>query len=247
MPNHVMNRVTASPDVIDCMMGLSEKGEPIVDFGRIIPEVLPADDVNGHLLLLVDLALGRIRFGAAKSGPEMAKDVRAGDFAAAADALHAHNAMELLISGKLVNDLSDEDFEAYVAMLRGYRACGHTDCLSWRIANWGTKWNAYKCQRVNGGVVTFQTAWSASLLVTDALHRQTGKRIVHEWADEDTGSNVGRCTWEDGAVDMQEMDGTKDGFELAFDLRPHYRRDYRWNGKTYEYCDGRFERNVEEG
>jgi hypothetical protein len=37
---------------------------------------------------------------------------------------------------------------------------GFADWYSWRIANWGTKWGLYDCERCDNNEIAYQTAWS---------------------------------------------------------------------------------------
>ena len=112
------------------------------------------------------------------------------------------------------------------------------DWYEWNVEMWGTKWNAYQLEIVSPTVVTFETAWSAPHPVIARLVEKNGKPLVHEWADEDTGNNVGRAEYSaDGEVDVVEMSGTKEGYELRFDLDPGDAEYYEWNGAEYVYKD----------
>lgn len=75
---------------------------------------------------------------------------------------------------------------------------------TWRVDNWGTKWNSYEYAviedfdetRSTGReakyVLAFQTAWSAPDLIFKAIVRKFHALKLHvEYADEDIGSNCG--------------------------------------------------------
>lgn len=73
--------------------------------------------------------------------------------------------------------------------------CGHASWYSWSIENWGTKWNAYDCERIDDRTVRFDTAWSCPINVMLALAAKFPGNLIHfKWADEDCGYNVGDAT-----------------------------------------------------
>lgn len=83
-------------------------------------------------------------------------------------------------------------------------SCGHMstggcpwDCwYRWNPANWGTKWNAYDDRVAEDNLsVTFDTAWAHPEPVLVKLSEMFPEdQIRIEFADEDTGSNVGTYT-----------------------------------------------------
>lgn len=73
----------------------------------------------------------------------------------------------------------------------------------WRVANWGTKWNAY-CQSAknerNPGL-DFATAWCPPhQIISEIARTNPSISIVHEWADENTGVNCGRRRYQNGSL-----------------------------------------------
>lgn len=105
----------------------------------------------------------------------------------------------------------------------------------WNVDHWGTKWNGYAAKIDACGRLLFKTAWGAPHPVVKRLAEVAGVPFKHEWADEDTGSNVGiREYASDGTYTETEMTGTRDGYDLAFDLRPEIR-------EYYTLIDGRYE------
>lgn len=74
---------------------------------------------------------------------------------------------------------------------------GSNNWYDWRIANWGTKWNAYWSSINNENstiILWFDTAWSCPLEVLDRLAEICIENKVGfegEWADEDCGTNIG--------------------------------------------------------
>lgn len=102
----------------------------------------------------------------------------------------------------------------------------------------GTKWNAYDAVIVSETEVFFETAWSAPHPVIERLVEQTKSELLHEWADEDTGNNVGRREYQaDSEFQENEMSGTREGYELAFKLDPEIAERYEFDGESYQYKD----------
>ena len=96
------------------------------------------------------------------------------------------------------------DFEKILPMPSNV---GDAGVISWRIINWGTKWNAfdydtdvdYSEEYSQSGVLKFWTAWSAPHPVLEKLAQMFPEiEFVHEWADEDLGRNCGRRVYVQG-------------------------------------------------
>lgn len=66
----------------------------------------------------------------------------------------------------------------------------YVDWYSWRIKNWGTKWNSCQNEWTDDSV-EFCTAWSAPYPILEEVARQMGCRVRMEYADENIGSNCG--------------------------------------------------------
>jgi hypothetical protein len=139
------------------------------------------------------------------------------------------------IAEALLNDVPDDsgktvrtvDFEKIIPIPEGYiqEPCSHghfgpTDphrlCwYVWNRANWGTKWNAYDYEPVEGGV-RFDTAWSHPFPVVKRLSEMfPDDEIRVEFADEDLGSNQGAYTIRNGRI--LEAFGPPDGTPEAMD------------------------------
>ena len=71
-----------------------------------------------------------------------------------------------------------------------------------------------------------------------ALAKKAKVAFIHEWADEDTGSNVGRVKYKatnpESSV-VENLSNTKAGYELAFDLDPDLSSNYVLVDGKYEY------------
>jgi len=234
MPNHVTNRLTGTKELIDSIMGEYE-GKPCVDFNLVMP--CPDYVWKGSVCLGVEsaaeIALGLIDWKNPPKNNALA-DFTSGNYGGAASVLHYSNCFRQLQDGPFPKDFKDEDFEAFISFMRSYRACGVMHGLNWNTKFWGTKWNAYETNRLSDTVVTFETAWSAPHPVIEKLAGKATQTLLHEWADEDIGSNVGRIRYEDNTKEVQDLANTKEGYELAFDLNKCGDDYVLVNGK-YEY------------
>ncbi len=144
--------------------------------------------------------------------------------------------------------LDEEKYKMFLQGLDNYRKHGHIYWYDWRIAKWGTKWNSYDNQRLGDTAFQFDTAWSHPEPVLIELSKQMPSLVFNaKYADEDTGSNVGRARYEAGTSNRQKLrNGSKAAYELAFELHPDKRKYYRWDeGKhQYVYVDGDEEEEV---
>jgi len=136
-------------------------------------------------------------------------------------------------------DRKEEIMTNLMKGIKNYLNYGHASWYTWNVANWGTKWNSYSCEKESDNVYTFETAWSA---VPDLIKLMTESfpdlTFVYEWSCEDTGNNCGKCTWSKGVFDVVEIeDGSKEAYDIAFKLRPHYKDDYKLVGDAYEYIE----------
>lgn len=239
MPNHVKNRITAPKAIIDRLVGQDDDGKPCVDFNRIIlrPEAINNESIGRHVKGAAEIALGLIDFR--PTGVDFVAATKQGRYGDAASEMHRSNCTRQLLDGPMSKDFSDKDFDVFIGYLRAYRDCnGLMDWYDWNCKMWGTKWNAYDFERPSDGVVIFDTAWSAPHPVIEQLHKVTTTAFRHEWADEDTGSNVGvREYLADSAFNEMEYSGMREGYELCFALRPGYAEDYKLVDGNYEYAE----------
>jgi len=227
MPNHIQNRLTfkGTDEQIQHALNLikSDEGDAIIDFNKIV-EMPPSINTDMH------------------SGIEDAIDVTLN--------LPVHSnpligMLEIQNRRKVKSplELSDEDFEKYIIGLKNVKEYGHKNWYGWCTSNWGTKWNAYGTpdNRDKNGTIFFQTAWSSPIKLVKIL---SGKlpdvEIDLIYADEDTSSNTGRISFKAGEVTMcyQPESGTKDGYDIYFELNPE-------DVSNYRLVDGKFE-HIEE-
>lgn len=91
---------------------------------------------------------------------------------------------------------------------------GFSTWYDWSIANWGTKWDAYKVSvkiADNSVSIYFDTAWNTPVPVMLELSKKFDVKVSVEFADEDLGQNCGAYTIEKG-----QMISSKEGdFEFA--------------------------------
>lgn len=99
---------------------------------------------------------------------------------------------------------------------------GFTTWYGWANANWGTKWNAYDCTHNNTAhEFEFLTAWcSPEPIIEKISERFPDITIVHRWADEDVGNNVGRREYLGGHITEDDcvIEGSAEAYELAADI-----------------------------
>lgn len=109
----------------------------------------------------------------------------------------------------------------------------------WNIDHWGTKWSAYSCERPSINVFTFETAWSSVPVIIETMSKAFPSiTFKYLWADEDTGYNCGSALYHNGLLEMNKPDGgSKEAYELAFELRPDRRENYQLIDGKYEYVE----------
>lgn len=133
----------------------------------------------------------------------------------------------------------EETIKNFLTGVDNYLRYGYATWYGWAPDNWGTKWNAYSCKKVNDNTFTFETAWSG---VPDLMKEMSklypNVTFEYAWADEDTGSNCGRATFKTGLADIEEIaNGSNEAYELAFELRPDSKEYYELVDGEYQYKD----------
>jgi len=240
MPNHVANRITSNKETLDEIISIGDDAKEEVDFNKIIPtpkEIGKRYAVKSDVEMIAKISMGLIDFNL--QPVDRTRLFRDGKYRELTDVLSKDNAIRLyLLKNHMANDLNDEEFEIFIEYMRAYRKLGCMNWYDWNIKNWGTKWNAYSFKRLNERQIYFETAWSAPFPVIDKLHELTQKHIIHEWADEDVGSNVGRREYKKGGrirMFHEDFSNKKEGYELAFELMPEYKENYVFDGEKYIY------------
>lgn len=111
---------------------------------------------------------------------------------------------------------------------------------TWNISNWGTKWNSYSSRTEEFGVYTFETAWSGvPNLIMEMSKQNPDISFEYTFADEDSGQNVGMFRFENGEVSLQyyPIGGSKEAFDIYFELNPEDRYNYELIDGMYKYID----------
>lgn len=169
MPNHITNCVTITHEDKEKMkwlldaFKLDEKGCEYFDFHHIIP--MPEDlnienSSNGDLGL--ELLGVKPRFSLGIEDAKRRFSERS-----------AEDQAEIMALGQKYKD----NLEKY----------GYANWYTWKVAKWGTKWDAYSLQvftKTEGEIsVLFETAWSTPKGIFAELESQ-GFRINGLWKDE---------------------------------------------------------------
>jgi hypothetical protein len=99
---------------------------------------------------------------------------------------------------------------------------------NWNAKHWGTKWGGMEYKQISINVFEFDTAWASVPMILEVMSVAFPKlTIKYSWADEDTGHNCGRRVIPKG--------GSKEAYEVAFDLRPDRAGDYELVDNQYKY------------
>lgn len=195
MPNHVTNRIIASPKVVDAITRVmtpeevakarADDAATAVRYKERTGNEWPYTDTEKYTARFVDFAL---------VVPEPANIFRGG-----CDMKHPH---------------VDENGVVY-------EHCWS----DWNRNNWGTKWNGYETtvQPTEGDLceLRFDTAWSHPFPVVLALAAKFPDEEIKVWyADEDFGYNVGRYVITgDEVTEEAELSNTDEGNEIAAALK----------------------------
>lgn len=233
MPNHVTNRITTAAGKLEDYIGEEKSevtGETVrfFDFNLIIPQpeiIKKYESISGDVKTAAEIALGLIDFDSDQS--DLFKFFR------------TRNATEQLVKGRMPKDFNDREFEQFQDYIQAWKETGsYMNWYDWNRANWGTKWNGYSFKELDNTTIVFETAWNAPHPVIHELQRQIRCPLIHEWADEDTGHNVGMKSYASNGhlIVDEEYSKTKRGYELAFDLcgGSEY---YCWDGEKYIYIE----------
>jgi len=132
-----------------------------------------------------------------------------------------------------------ETLENFIQGVRNYIDHGHATWYTWNIANWGTKWNSYSCEKESETVYTFETAWGGVVdLIREIANQFEDLEIIYEYSDEDTGSNCGSYHFHNGKLTVTEIEnGSNQAYELAIKLRPEVSEYLELVDGEYKYKD----------
>lgn len=223
MPNHIQNRLEIIGDaakVEDVRNFLKGNESSQIDFNKIIP--MP-EGMTGEINSRVETA--------AKYALKM--DLHENPMIASLQQTNRQN-------GDSPLTFNEQDWNHFIQCLNNARNHGYVYWYDWSVALWGTKWNAYQTpdERDTENTIYFQTAWSSP---KDLIQKLSGLfpevRFTLSYADEDSGSNVGKITYQAGKVVLfaRVKNQSKEAYELYFDLHPGRREDFVLVGDTYSY------------
>lgn len=222
MPNHVRNRLIIMAEearvkeITDFLIGEpDEDSSPYyIDFNKIIPMPSDLEVEAGSRGEIGEVILNKKGFYAGKSYTEVKE---------------------------MFDKLKPEEQKEYLKLGRQYRSnrkkYGHTTWYGWAIENWGTKWNAYNQKRTADNEIWFDTAWSCVVQLIGKLSEKFPDAVFdYTWADEDTGTNCGQVIIQNKkAMASIPKCGSKEAYELAFEMRPEIREEYVFKDGKYKY------------
>lgn len=110
----------------------------------------------------------------------------------------------------------------------------------WNRQNWGTKWNSYSCEKESWNIYTFETAWSpVPRIIQKISETYSDVEFVYSYADEDTGYNCGSIRFRNGKreTEFYPKGGSKEAYDIAFELRPDSSKYYTLKDGKYEYIE----------
>lgn len=91
----------------------------------------------------------------------------------------------------------------------------------WRIANWGTKWNAYSTYKVDGeNTIFFDTAWAdVAELMNLLASKFPNVTFYYDYADEDISYNLGSWIFKGNVGCLTTIkEHSKEAYEHCFEL-----------------------------
>lgn len=228
MPNHITNIIKLEGDRLHIKKMLEaicddEYGIGTIDFDKVIPMPKSLEIESGSR---TDRGLKHYRELA-----EVYKELGGDD----ADLLNIPEKAEKAFLEQR-KDIPEDEWELGKAAFKNILQYGTADWYDWRIANWGTKWNAYGYEDaydeddkyIAGEPFEFLTAWDAPHPVIEKISEMFPEvEITHEWADEDIGMNCGRKTYHDGiAYEEYYPEYGKESMEFAAEIQGVDLEDY---------------------
>jgi hypothetical protein len=227
MPNHYTNKLTinGTPEQIKTVQAFCKNGDSDFDFGKVIP-IPQSIKVVGEISSKITHAVEMFRDVPYSTSPLVASMQEARRHKATLD----------------TTDWEEEEFRQLNAALKAFDETGFMYWYDWNIANWGLKWNAYGFKSKKylkdfpSNQIHFETANGGSKKVVEALSKlflEVDFELA--WASEDTGSGCGRVSFKNGAIInvFIPAGGSKEAYELSFELNPDCKEDYEWKHGSY--------------
>lgn len=226
MPNHITNQVSfigKKEDVTQLLLKIHGKSaDNIIDFNKIIPmpEELHHVTSPARIISKKEYEKEMIEYNRKIENP-------------------SDTDRFIGITHSITKEMSEDYIKRF----------GADNWYDWACEKWGTKWNAYSQSNngmldTNSGCVeakiSFQTAWSYPGPIIEELSTMFPDiHIEIKWADEDFGCNVGKGIFYGGSgIDIYiPTNGTKEAYELAFEVLPEYKKDFKLIDGEYVYID----------
>lgn len=254
MPNWVTNRIRIegkdAKAILSAHLAKDEKGQEAFDFNTIerMPDELNIEKSSRSLDGLL-LYIAKINPLIDAIGSKEDKVVPVKKFIALLEKAFSTMDYERIgvcvIKPKQVDELKekygdklDSTIELGKKVFGNLCQFGVPDWYEWSIRNWGTKWNS--CNTFlseDRQTVYFDTAWSPAIPAIEKMAMMHPEaKIIHEYAEEQTGFMSGRYVYENGSlVEENRFDPySKEAYEMSFDLWGN-EDDYDFDEKTGNY------------
>lgn len=156
---------------------------------------------------------------------------------------HAGNPLLALLEARSRMDdqeVSESERPQFEKACRAFEETGYIYWYDWQNDKWGTKWNAYSCEKLSDAEFTFETAWSGVPDIIMEISRRFPKvKILYNYSDEDTGYNCGQYEFSKGETLSTYIPdgGSVEAYNIAFELRPDWAKNYRLVDGNYVYND----------
>jgi hypothetical protein len=225
MPNHITNIVTIYGDAerVKELFSFVKSEESKFDFNKIIP--MP-DSLNISSGSNVDQAIIVL-----ENDVEELRNMMDWNWV---KEMKVKNEEEL--RKKLLEKLSPEDLNEGKIALENIKNYGHKDWYSWRLAYWGTKWNAYEVNQDSSlpNQIVFDTAWATPFPVIEKLAKTfSDLKIEVKFADEDIGSNCGIYSFEQGMLVEEFLPKGWEAFKFAIETKNSFDEEYIFGCMSY--------------
>jgi hypothetical protein len=221
MPNWVKNIVSFEGDskeiesLFELVKSTDKDGEiNLFDFDKIIEMPKSLNITSGGL---IDSGIEIIKYK--ESGDKSMLDYSKKHF------LELNTWDADLVIEHLSSRVDWNEVKTAISNLENY---GHKDWYTWRVSNWGTKWNTSE-PTIEDNIVSFETAWSTPYEIFEELSLKfPNLKIKVKYADEDIGSNCGQIELQNGQVlNDIEYDGIKACEVWGYDPADYFPEVYR--------------------
>ncbi len=121
------------------------------------------------------------------------------------------------------------DVDTFIQGIKNYIVHGYVNWYAWSVEIWNTKWNAFDVGEWENNIINFCTAWSSVVKLIQRLSCEFPTiTFKYMYADEDTGSNTGKYSILNGVCSGTHLrDQSTEAYEIAFELWPIDKKDYR--------------------